>query len=133
MTVTGHGYQITFLGIRSFQDFGRRVPERQMSGDREIIGTQGFCGFFQIGPVIFHLLGLCKFELVEIPGSPAIRNMQKQERRTEVLSQFRDVRKNGLISRAVFEGDEDFLIHGGWFSISRLVSFAEDNTPSFLE
>ena len=39
-------------------------------------------------------------------------NMQQQQFGAEVLSQFRDVRQDGLVGGAVFEGDKDFLIHG---------------------
>src|SRR5258705_485341 len=65
----------------------------------------------QIGPVVFHLLRLAQVELPHVARRPAIGDMQQEHLGAQQLREARDVLENGRIGRAVFERDENALVH----------------------
>src|SRR5579859_3144599 len=109
--MAGHGYQIAMFAFGHFEDFLRRVAQRQHGLNRKPVAAKFNSDFFQIFAVVFHFLGFSQLELVEIPRHPAVGNVQQQQFRPGQPDQRCDVVQNDLVSRAVFQRNENVLIH----------------------
>ena len=130
VAVTGHRDQITIFAFGGFDDFRRRVAERQHGFNWKSVAAKLAGDFFQILAVVFHFLGLGEFELVEIARHPAVGDVQQQQICTgQHRASSATCGKDGSVRRAVFEGDEDFLIHGVLIVSARQTEMAR-KTPS---
>jgi hypothetical protein len=111
VTVPGHRDQIAIFTFGHLEDFRRRVAEREHGFNRKSFVAKLAGDFFQILAVAFHFLGFGQLELVEIACDPAVGDVQQQQFCPGQFHQRTDVVKNGPVRRAVFQRDEDALIH----------------------
>src|SRR6266481_1204813 len=86
-----------------------------MGTDGQAFVPQLGSGPVQVLAVGLHFLGFGQLEAVEIAGDPTIGDVDEQEFGAQALGQFRDVRQEALVGLAVFEGNEDFSVHGNVF------------------
>jgi len=119
MAVAGHGDEIAVLIFGRLKDLLRRIPECQMCADGQAFVSQLRSGAIQIFTVGFHFLGFSQFEAIEVARDPAIGDVDKQQFGVQALCQFRYVRQQALVGRAIFKSDKDFAIHDSCFVISR--------------
>ena len=112
MPVSGQGNQIAMFTLGGLDDFRRRIAERQHGFDGISVVTKLAGDFLQIFAVIFHFLGFGQLEMMEISRDPTVGDVQQQQFRPGQADQGHDVIQNHLIGRAVFERNENVLIHG---------------------
>lgn len=114
VAMAGHGDEVAFFGGGDFEDFGGGIAEGEDGGDGEALVAEVGGDVFEVLAVVFHFLGFGEFKLVEVAGGPAIGDVEEPEVGAEAAGEFGDVGEDGLIGGAIFEGDEDFFIHGWW-------------------
>ena len=66
---------------------------------------------FEVGAVLFHLLGLAQRQLVVVARDPAVGDVHQQQRRAAQLRELLHVREDRAIGVGVLDGDQDVLIH----------------------
>jgi hypothetical protein len=111
MSVRGHRDQIALSIFRRFQNSFGRIAQREKSVHGQTAGPQSLGRTFQVSAVVFHLLRLGELELLEISRNESIRDVHEQQFRAVQFRELADVRQKRFIRAAVFESDENFLIH----------------------
>ena len=102
VAVAGHGDEVAVLAFGGLEDFRGRVAQRELRGDGQAFGAElGGC-LFEVGAVGLHLLGLGKFEAVEIARDPAVGHVHEQQFRAQPLGQFGHVRQQAVRQRGCF-------------------------------
>jgi hypothetical protein len=69
------------------------------------------CNTLQVVPIVFHLLGFAQLELVEVPGDPAIGDMDQMQLRAKLGRELPHVVENRLIGGRMLDGHENAVIH----------------------
>jgi hypothetical protein len=111
VAMRGHRDQIHILLAGELNDLVGGFAKREDGVAGKTFGGQFAAAFFQVKTVLFHLVALCELELIEIARHPAVGHMDEEEFCAGHLRKRPNVRENGLIGWAVFERDEDMLIH----------------------
>jgi hypothetical protein len=111
VTVAGHGDEIAVFSLGGLQNFFWRIAQCEKRCYRQSLRAKLCRNFLEVGAVGFHLFGLGKLELVEIASHPAVGHVEEQHLRAQTPGHFRDMRDNGFIRRAVFEGNQNFSVH----------------------
>ena len=111
--VRGHGDQIHGVRLHKSDDLVRGLPHGQHAFHGEPLGPQLGGAAFQVGAVFLDLLALREMELFEVPGRPAVGDMEENQVRSGRPRQRLDVIEDGLVGRAVFDRDQDGSIYGG--------------------
>ena len=92
-------------------DFRRRIAERELDGNRQSLPAQFARAALQVRPIVFNLLGFGKFQAREIPGDPAVGDVDEQQFEAEAFGQLGHLREQAGISGAVFERGKVFFVH----------------------
>jgi hypothetical protein len=112
VSMAGHGDEVAFFGFGGAEQFLGRVAQSEPGAGADALSVELVEMEFEIGAVGFHFFGLGQREVVEVSRGPTVRDVNQEEFGTELSGQAGDVRKEGFIRTAVFQGDEDFAVHG---------------------
>jgi hypothetical protein len=111
VAVRRHRNQINFFLARELNDLIGRLTKCENGIAGETLCGKFTAPFFEVKAVLFHFITLCELELIEIARHPSIGHVNEEQLRAGHSRQRLDVGKDGLIGWAVFERDEDMVVH----------------------
>ena len=111
MSVRAHGDELDRLRARQFDDFFSWLAHGQDGGDIKSFRLQFALEICEINTVFLHLFALAQFEILVVPRHPSVGDMHQHQLGIRHPGERADVLENGLVRLAIFDRDQDCLIH----------------------
>src|SRR5665213_1000932 len=112
MPVCRHRDEVALLTLRGRGDLVYRIAARQNRIGLQAIALESCRHALEIRAVPLNFLALTQVELMDVARSPAVSDVDEDDRRVAEARELAHVIENRLVERRVLEGNEYPLVHG---------------------